>query len=86
MTLTELLVLRYLMVRGEYCGADLARFLKQSTGTIYPILHRLHKKGYVTYRHVPQENWPELKLYRTTVKGDAESIRIMNQLMELPHQ
>jgi PadR family transcriptional regulator, regulatory protein PadR len=69
-------VLRYLLLNGRVgrCGADVTRSTKIGSGTVYPLLSRLKRAGWVIdqWERVDpkQVKRPKRRLYRLT--GDAQ--------------
>ena len=82
----DLLVLRTLRP-GPIHGHTIAKIIERTSdealqveqGSLYPSLHRLIKRGYVTFDHGTSENNRRAKFYRLTPKGrrylDAETTR-----------
>ena len=46
--------------------------LKVDTGSLYPALHRLEKKGWIAAEWKPSEMGPRLRVYRLTEKGKRQ--------------
>lgn len=67
-----LCVLNVLQIRDQY-GYDLVRQIGSklpiSDGTLYPILRRLKKDGYLTTYLVESEQGPSRKYYKLTNEG-----------------
>ena len=65
------------LARGETYGYAIVQELKQidglalREGTIYPILHRLRREGYLDARRSPSENGPPRRYFRLTEAGQA---------------
>jgi len=59
--------------------------IQWTTGTLYPLLHRLEKGGLVAsyWRDVP--NAPRRKYYRLTPQGEQALEREKGQWMEIQH-
>ncbi|HUH61808.1 MAG TPA: PadR family transcriptional regulator [Terracidiphilus sp.] len=73
----DMLILRTLLygpAHGHYIGKHIQRttneFLQMQHGSLYPALHRLERKGWVTskWETAPDRN-REFKYYRLTEKG-----------------
>jgi PadR family transcriptional regulator PadR len=72
----DLLVLRTLLL-GPAHGHTIAKAIERSSddvlqveqGSLYPALHRLIKRGWVTFDHGISENNRRAKFYRLTPKG-----------------
>jgi PadR family transcriptional regulator len=72
----DLLILRTLLF-GPAHGHTIAKAIQQSSddvlqveqGSLYPALHRLIKRGWITYEHGASENNRRAKFYRLTAKG-----------------
>ena len=72
----DLLVLRTLR-RGEAHGHQIAKAIEQGSddvllveqGSLYPALHRLIKRGWITYDDGTSENNRRAKFYSLTAKG-----------------
>lgn len=43
--------------------------LKVDTGSLYPALHRLERRGWITARWQPSPQGPRLRVYRLTASG-----------------
>jgi PadR family transcriptional regulator PadR len=75
----ELCVLTYLQ-KKDYYGYELVTEISKkitiSEGTIYPLLRRLKKDGYVkTYLKESKEG-PARKYYQITIEGKKQSIKL----------
>jgi transcriptional regulator len=82
----DLLVLRTLLL-GPAHGHTIAKAIERSSddvlqieqGSLYPALHRLIKRGWITFEHGASENNRRAKFYRLTPKGrkqlDVETSR-----------
>ncbi|WP_347305227.1 PadR family transcriptional regulator [Corynebacterium sp. SA-MJD20WY100] len=72
----ELIVLRSLHVSPGYGGALLERLnaqgLEVSSGTLYPLLARLKKAGYLTSRWEESPSGPPRKVYVVTDAGRTQ--------------
>lgn len=72
----ELIVLRSLHVSPSYGGALLERLnaqgLEVSSGTLYPLLARLKKAGYLTSRWEESPSGPPRKVYVVTDAGRTQ--------------
>jgi len=72
--LLELLLLN-LIARGESYGYEIVQRLRQADGlqvsesTVYPIMERLRKDGYVRVRTEPSPNGPMRRYYSLTATG-----------------
>jgi PadR family transcriptional regulator PadR len=72
----DLLILRTLLT-GAAHGHAIAKAIEQSSedvlqveqGSLYPALHRLIKRGWITFDHGTSENNRQAKFYKLTVKG-----------------
>ncbi|HVZ11280.1 MAG TPA: PadR family transcriptional regulator [Candidatus Paceibacterota bacterium] len=71
--LLEFLTLRIIAVREVY-AADILKALSDTEfatqeGTLYPLLSKLRREGFVEYSWVESESGPPRKYYRLTPKG-----------------
>ena len=72
----DLLILRTLLP-GSAHGHAIAKSIERSSsdvlqveqGSLYPALHRLIKRGWITFDHGTSENNRRAKYYRLTPKG-----------------
>jgi PadR family transcriptional regulator PadR len=72
----DLLILRTLLL-GPLHGHAIAKAIEQSSdavlqveqGSLYPALHRLIKRSWITFDHGTSENNRRAKYYRLTPKG-----------------
>src|SRR5262245_57991465 len=72
----DLLILRTLQF-GPAHGHAIAKAIRQSSddvllveeGSLYPALHRLLKRGWITFENGTSENNRKAKFYRLTPKG-----------------
>src|SRR5690349_3488038 len=72
----DLLVLRTLLL-GPAHGHTIAKAIERSSddvlqveqGSLYPALHRLIKRGWITFEHGASENNRRAKFYRLTPNG-----------------
>jgi PadR family transcriptional regulator PadR len=72
----DLLILRTLLL-GPVHGHAIAKAIEQSSdavlqveqGSLYPALHRLIKRSWITFDHGTSENNRRAKYYRLTPKG-----------------
>lgn len=59
--------------KEEFSGSDVCKKSGLRSGVVYPLLHELEKKGWLTgeWENTPPENRgrPQKKLYRSTFKG-----------------
>jgi PadR family transcriptional regulator PadR len=79
----DMLILRTLVL-GPAHGHHIARHIQQSTddvlqvehGSLYPALHRLERKGWVSSKwEVSRERNRELRFYRLTPSGKRQLLR-----------
>jgi transcriptional regulator len=72
----DMLILRTLLL-GPAHGHTIAKAIERSSddvlqveqGSLYPALHRLIKRGWITFDHGTSENNRRAKFYRLTLKG-----------------
>ena len=72
----DLLILRTLLL-GPTHGHDIAKMiefnsdevLRVEQGSLYPALHRLIKRGWISAEEGPSENNRRAKFYKLTIKG-----------------
>src|SRR6202521_340131 len=72
----DLLILRTLLL-GPAHGHAITKAIERSSddvlqveqGSLYPALHRLIKRGWITFDHGTSENNRRAKYYRLTLKG-----------------
>ncbi len=72
----DLLILRTLRL-GPAHGHSIAKMIERGSddvlqveqGSLYPALHRLIKRGWITYDHGTSENNRRAKFYKLTPKG-----------------
>lgn len=82
----ELIVL-HLLAPGEAYGYEIVTKLTAQTngalgvtdGTLYPVLYRLERAGYVAVRWETPERGVPRKYYRLTAEGRAELARLTNE-------
>lgn len=75
----DLLILRTLLL-GPAHGHAIAKTIEESSdnvlqveqGSLYPGLHRLIKRGWITFEHGTSENNRRAKFYRLTPKGQRQ--------------
>lgn len=75
----DLLILRTLLL-GPAHGHAIAKAIEHSSesvllveeGSLYPALHRLIKRGWITYDEGTSENNRKAKFYRLTAKGKKQ--------------
>jgi transcriptional regulator len=75
----DLLILRTLLL-GPAHGHAIAKAIEHSSesvllveeGSLYPALHRLIKRGWITYDEGTSENNRKAKFYRLTPKGKKQ--------------
>lgn len=79
----EMVVLKLLATQPSYGGELLERLatndLDVSEGTLYPLLSRVKKAGYVDTSWVPSPSGPPRKIYTVTDIGHAHLIDLKNQ-------
>ena len=77
-------VLRLLMDVGQLCGADISKQTEMLSGTVYPILMRLEKAGWLTSKweriEPSKEGRPRKRLYRLTRKGHEKAMLALTAL------
>ncbi|WP_206074394.1 PadR family transcriptional regulator [Antribacter gilvus] len=84
-----MLVLGALRARGESYGYELVTTLRQAgldgltTGTLYPVLNRLERDGWVSSRLVASAAGPARKYYTPTDSGAAELARAHGAWLDL---
>jgi transcriptional regulator len=72
----DLLILRTLLL-GPLHGHDIVKTIRRTSddalqveqGSLYPALHRLIKRGWITFDHGTSDNNRQAKFYRLTPKG-----------------
>ena len=72
----DMMVLRTL-VTGDAHGHTIAKVIERTSedvleveqGSLYPALHRLIKRGWITFEHGTSENNRRAKYYKLTAKG-----------------
>lgn len=83
-----------LLLKEEAYGYDIVTRLEQygfeemKEGTIYPLLVRLEKKGFITASFRPSPLGPSRKYYRTTESGEVyltEFLICWNQVVSAMH-
>lgn len=79
--LLEFVVLEVIARRRVY-AADILNQLKETEfttqeGTLYPLLSRLRREGFLEYEWVESEAGPPRKYYRLTKKGE-EQLQTLN--------
>lgn len=85
--LIELLLLNVIGC-GETYGYEIVQRLRSVRGievsesTVYPVLERLHKDGYVAVRREPSPSGPMRRYYSLTVTGECR-ISAMNRYWDL---
>ena len=75
----DLLILRTLQL-GPAHGHAIAKVIEQSSesvflveqGSLYPALHRLIRRGWITFEEGASENKRKAKFYRLTAKGKKQ--------------
>jgi PadR family transcriptional regulator, regulatory protein PadR len=75
----DLLILRTLQL-GPAHGHAIAKAIEHSSddvllveeGSLYPALHRLIKRGWISFEEGPSENNRKAKFYRLTLKGKKQ--------------
>jgi len=77
----DVLILRTLVL-GHAHGHAIAKMIAQSSddvlkvdeGSLYPALHRLLKRGWISFEHGTSENNRRAKYYRLTPKGRRQLV------------
>jgi PadR family transcriptional regulator PadR len=77
----DLLILRTLVL-GAAHGHAITKAIEQSSddvltveqGSLYPALHRLLKRGWITFEHGTSENNRRAKYYQLTAKGRRQLV------------
>jgi len=77
----DVLILRTLVL-GHAHGHAIAKMIAQSSdevlrvdeGSLYPALHRLLKRGWISFEHGTSENNRRAKYYRLTAKGRRQLV------------
>jgi len=77
----DLLILRTLQL-GSAHGHGIAKAIQRSSedallveeGSLYPALHRLIKRGWITYEEGTSENNRRAKFYRLTARGRKQLV------------
>jgi transcriptional regulator len=77
----DLLILRTLVL-GPAHGHAITKAIEQSSddvltveqGSLYPALHRLLKRGWITFEHGTSENNRRAKYYQLTSKGRRQLV------------
>jgi PadR family transcriptional regulator PadR len=75
----DLLILRTLLL-GPLHGHDIVKAIRRMSddvlqveqGSLYPALHRLIKRGWITFDHGTSQNNRQAKFYRLTGKGKKQ--------------
>lgn len=75
----DLLILRTLLLEPLH-GHDIVKAIRRTSddvlqveqGSLYPALHRLIKRGWITFDHGTSENNRQAKFYRLTAKGKKQ--------------
>lgn len=78
----DMMILRTL-IPGDAHGHTIAKIIERSSedvlqveqGSLYPALHRLEDRGWVTSHWGPSENNRKAKFYRLTAAGKKQLIR-----------
>ena len=81
------LVVLHLLAPGESYGYEIVTKVTKQTngalgltdGTLYPLLYRLEREGFVTVRWETPERGVPRKYYRLTDAGRAELARLINE-------
>ena len=85
----ELCVLTLLKKKDRY-GYELANTLAKnvnfSEGTVYPILRRLKKNGYLTTYIQESDDGPARKYYKLTTEGKSAQKEMLNEWNEFTKQ
>jgi len=81
-TFGALVVLRELMLADDpKCGAELTRSLRIASGTMYPLLARLTKHGWIEFvASLPHPSQPASHFYQITPKGRAHFFDMLCRL------
>jgi PadR family transcriptional regulator PadR len=85
-----LLVLRTFMEnpRKELCGAELMKVTRMSSGTLYPILLRFERHGFLNSQWEEEEpsdlQRPRRRLYRITQTGAQMATKALGDLVAVP--
>jgi len=74
----EYILLGLIRLYKEITGYELNRIIRDSNryfihvslAYIYPVLKKLHQRGFVTYTNIPITNRPDKKTYRITPAGE----------------
>lgn len=82
-----LLVMREFLVKPDpQCGAEVARTLKLGSWTVYPLIARLTKEGWIELvATLPSENQPDSHFYRITPAGRAALLDMLCRLTIADH-
>ena len=77
-----------IIVRGEVYPADIVEELEQKgmpilEGTLYPLLTRLNKAGYLDYRWVESQSGPPRKYFSMNQNGQAFYSALENTWIDL---
>ena len=70
---------------GQAIGAQSDDLLKVETGSLYPALHRLVKKGWLKWEWDLSEANQRAKFYRLTPAGKAQLLREQGRWAQLVH-
>src|SRR5438270_6104799 len=68
---------------GQAIRAQSDDLLKVETGSLYPALHRLVKRGWIKWEWDQSEANQRAKFYRLTTAGKAQLSRELNRLSQL---
>jgi PadR family transcriptional regulator, regulatory protein PadR len=78
----ELCVLNLLRIEDCYgykIANEISKKIDVSEGTIYPLLRRLKKEGYVTTYLKESKTGPPRKYYKLTKKGEKRTLSLSKQ-------
>src|SRR6202008_1633336 len=88
----DLLILRPLQI-GPAHGHAIAKAIQRGSddvllveeGSLYPALHRLLKREWITFEEGPSENNRKAKFYRLTTKGRKQLVAETTKWARLTH-
>jgi PadR family transcriptional regulator, regulatory protein PadR len=78
----DMLILQTL-ITGPAHGHTIAHVLQVEQGSLYPALHRLADRGWVSSYWAPSENNRKARYYKLTVKGRKQLIQETSRWREL---
>lgn len=70
---------------GQAIRAQSDDLLKVETGSLYPALHRLEKRGWLASEWDVSEANQRAKYYRLTAEGKAQLLREQDRWLQLVH-